>query len=168
MALWNGWGSEKTFINLKLTAEVWPTTVKPVLVELGEDFKPTGRSFSSVSGVLKKLKSSFTPKKGKMWDIYWFKAFIEDGDEMYVIESTITNASKELLNSLINNIWTHLEITVYLNKNGYPTSVTKSWGEYVDKAIENFKDVTTESLFTLLKEVEVVWREVTVDEFHPF
>jgi hypothetical protein len=45
-----------------------------------------------------------------MGDIYGFKAFLEDGDEIYVIESTITNASKDLLNALLVNIGKVLDI----------------------------------------------------------
>jgi len=131
MALWNWWWwEEKTFINLKLVAPAWPTEEQPKFVKLGEDFKLTNEKFSELKGKLIKLKNTFTPAKGKMGDIYWFKAFFEDWEEIYVVESTITNASKDLLNTLLVNIWTVLKVNLYLNKSQYPTSSIKleDWG----------------------------------------
>jgi len=119
------WGGNKTFINLKLTATPWETTEKPMFVKLGEDFAPTGEEYSSVEGKLTKIKATHTPAKWRMGDVYWFKAFLEDWEEIYVIESTITNASKDLLNALLVNLGTKLSISLYLNKNGYPTSSVK-------------------------------------------
>ena len=158
MALNNGnEGEDKTFINLKLTSTVWPVEdIKkdaPVFTKLWDDYKPTWETFKNVSWKLLKLKSSFTPAKGRMWDIYWFKAFIEDGEEIYVIESTITNASKDLLNALLTQVGNEVKIWVYLNKNLYPSSsVRNSNDEFVEQRFD-FKSLDT---VTLHAEIDIV------------
>lgn len=148
---------EKTFINLKLVATPWVTDVQPKFVVLWNDFKETGETYSQVEGKLIKIKGSFTPAKGKMGDIYGFKAFIEDiedGDEMYVIESTITNASKDLLNSIVDNVGKHLKVNLYLNKNGYPTSSVKTPdGEWAKTKFE-FNAIDIPSLYNSIQDAE--------------
>ena len=129
---WNIQEDNKTFVNLKLKSTVWPTEERPVFVVLGDDFKETKETYSKAKGKLLKIKGTFTPAKWRMGDIYGFKAFLEDGDEIYVIESTITNASKDLLNALLVNIGKVLDIWLYLNKNGYPTSSVKLSGNFED------------------------------------
>jgi len=121
----NGEGGDKTFINLKLKSTVWPTEEQPKFVKLDENFKETNEDYSEMKGKLTKIKATHTPAKWQMGDIYWFKAFLEDWEEIYVIESTITNASKDLLNALLVNVWTTLKINLYLNKNKYPSSSVK-------------------------------------------
>lgn len=110
----------KKYTNVKFVSTVWPTDEKPYFSVLWDDYKETGKA-NSVSGKLSFIKPTFTPKKGKMWDIYWFKAFLEDGDEVVVIESTITNASKDFLNILLSCKNKNVRIDVKLNKNWYPT-----------------------------------------------
>lgn len=134
MALWN-WNGEmgdKTFINLKLVSTPWPVEKEdaPKFVRLDSDFKETDERYTSLSGKLIKFKSSFTPKKGARWDIYGFKAIFDamDNENIYVLESTLTNASKDLLNGLLLYSGEEVEAKIYLNKNGYPSAVVKDAG----------------------------------------
>ena len=142
------WGG-KTFINLKLVSVVWPCEKEdaPKFAVLGADFNETGESHNQVQGKLTKLTPSFTPAKGKMGDIFGFKAFIEDGEEVYVIESTITNASKDLLNSLVANIGEVLKINLYLNKNAYPTASVKLENGDWAKTLLPFNEIDNKKLF---------------------
>ena len=151
--LGNGQWEGKTFINLKLVAVAGPIDSKadaPKFVKMDENFKPTNETFTNVSGLLTKIKPTFTAAKGKMGDIYGFKAFLEEGEEVYVIESTITNASKDILNSLIPNIGKKLAISVYTNKNQYPTgSVRDEDGQFVDQVLP-FKDLDNVKLHGMI------------------
>lgn len=141
---WNAQDGDKTFINLKLVSEAWPTKEQPKFEVLGEDFKPTGDTYTELKGKLIKIVGTHTPPKGKRWDVYGFKAFFEDGEEIYVVESTLTNASKDLLNALLVNIQTVLKVNLYLNKNWYPTSSVKlEDGNWAQTSMEyNQIDVT--------------------------
>lgn len=155
--LWNE--TEKTYINLKLIAVVWPVEdIKrdaPKFIKLDKEFKPIGETFTKVSGKLSWVKKTFTPKKGKMWDIYWFKAFLDQEDgSVVVIESTITNASKDLLNALLANKGKQIEISLYLNKNKYPTSSVREAGEFVPTYVK-FNEIDTIELFNSIEKVFV-------------
>ena len=156
MALMNGWEVwNKTYVNLKLVSTVWPVEKEdaPKLVKLNSDYKETGESFTQVSWILKWIKGTHTPAKGKMWDIYWFKAFIEDWQEVYVIESTITNSSKDILNSLLTCKDSEVKISVYLNKNWYPTGSVRGWDDAFVKQAFEFKEATREKLYPKIAEV---------------
>ena len=148
---WNN--SEKEFMNLKLSSTVWPTDEKPMFVKLGADFKETDEKYSFIEWKLIKVKWTHSPAKWKMWDIYWFKAFFEDEGMIYVVESTITNASKDLLNALLVNIWEVLKVTLYLNKNWYPTSSVKldNWN-YAQTAFE-YNKLDMKELFNAIESV---------------
>jgi len=150
----NGKSDDKTFINLKLSSTVWPTDEAPKFVKLDEAFKETGDTYSQLEGKLIKIKGTYTPAKGKMGDIYWFKAFIEDGEEICVIESTITNASKDLLNSLLLNVWEVISISLYLNKHKYPSSAVKweDW-KWVDTYMV-YNEIDNVKLYNKAKELE--------------
>lgn len=173
--LWN-WNNEsnKTYVNLKLVSVPWPISDKndaPKLVVLWDNFQPTDKTFTKIKWKLNWIKSTFTPKKGKMWDIYWFKAFIEDGEEVYVIESTITNASKDLLNSLLSAKDKVVDISLYLNKNWYPTSSTRweDW-DFIAWALD-FKSLTpqvlTDAINSTFVKKEEVSNEINVEDI-PF
>ncbi len=136
MALSNWTEKNRKYVNLKLVAEVGPTTVTPKLVVVWEDFQLTNESYTKISWTLKFIKWTFTPKKGRMGDIYWFKAFLEDGDITYVIESTITNASKGLLNSLLWAKDQKVDVSLYINKNGYPTSSVRIGETFAPQALD--------------------------------
>jgi len=149
------WNSEdKTFINLKLTSTPWVTEEQPKFTVIWEDFKPTSETYSEVGGKLLKIKGSFTPAKGHMGDIFGFKAFLEDWEEIYVVESTITNASKDLLNALLVNVGQVLKISLYLNKNWYPTSSVKlEDGNWAQTAFE-FNKIDNKELYNKMVEME--------------
>ena len=160
----NGNSEDKTFINLKLTATPWVTTEVPKFTVVGEDFKLTDEAYSGVKGKLIKIKGSFTPAKGHMGDIYGFKAFLEDWEEIYVIESTITNASKDLLNALLVNVGQVLKVKLYLNKNGYPTSSVKlEDGNWAQTAFE-FNQIDNKELYNKVVELEKAGPEAEPDK----
>jgi len=175
MALSNGnseWGDKK-FINLKLTSEPGPTKEQPKFVVLWDDFKETEERYSELKGKLTKLVWTHTPPKGKRGDVYGFKAFFEDttegANEIYVIESTLTNASKDLLNALLANMWVELKINLYLNKNEYPTSSVKlADGNWAQTSME-FNKIDTKELYEQLEGLnkEKEWEEITVENM-PF
>lgn len=161
---WNN-NDTKEFVNLKLSSVVWPTDEKPMFVKLWADFKETSEKYSMVEWKLIKIKWSFTPAKWRMWDIYWFKAFFEDEKYIYVIESTITNASKDLLNALLVNLWKELKVVLYLNKNWYPTSSVKlaDWN-YAQTAFE-YNKLDIKELFNAIEKTNE-WKEnVTNDSW---
>lgn len=145
---WNEWG-DKNFINLKLVAIPGPIEKKddePKFVKLDWDFKETEEKFTQVSWKLLKIKPTYT--KITRWEVFGFKAFIEDNEEIYVVESTITNASKDMLNSLLTQIWgEYIKINVYLNKNKYPTACVKNAsGEHVAQKFD-FASLDTKALY---------------------
>ena len=146
--------SNKKFFNLKLVSEVWPTTEMPKLVLLWDDFKPTDTTFNKVEWVLKKIKWSFSPAKWRMWDIYWFKAFLEDWEEVYVIDSTITNASKWLLNALLTSIWKEVKVSLYLNKNWYPSTSVRLWDWNFAQTAFDFQNLDWKKLYDKILELD--------------
>ena len=140
---------EKKYTNVKLVAVAWPIESKsdaPKFHVLDENFNLTDTTYTSIKWKLTWIKSTFTPKKWKMWDIYGFKAFIEDWDEVVVIESTITNASKDLLNALINSKDKVIHISLYVNKNWYPTSSVKDEAWAFIPWVMDFKSITPQWL----------------------
>lgn len=174
MALWNNQENNKNYINLKLVATPGPLENRldwPKLVKLWEDYKETGETFTNVVWTLKWIKPTFTPAKWKRWDIFWFKAFLEDWEEIYVIESTITNASKDLLNALLNSKWNFVKISLYVNKNWYPTSSVRNeldW--FVEWHIKDFKSLTPSLLHWAIEDVftvETKSNEISVEDI-PF
>lgn len=164
MALWNWNIQEKKYINLKLISVPWPCEKHeaPKFVVLDKDYKETEEKYSSISWIVKFIKWTHTPAnpKRRMQDIYWFKAFIEDLDEVYVIESTITNASKDLLNSLLWNKDNKVDISLYLNKNMYPSSAVKINWEYAVTRLD-FKWL---DWVTIFNEIEKVFPPKKIDE----
>lgn len=147
--LWNWTESNKKYINLKLVSVSWPVENKndaPKFYVLWDDFQLTDTAYTKIKWKLTWIKSTFTPKKWKMWDIYGFKAFLEDWDEVYVIESTITNASKDMLNNLINSKDKVVEISLYLNKNNYPASSVKDEAWNFVQWVIDFKSITPQWL----------------------
>ena len=167
MSLDNSTSSKKRYVNLKFVSTVGPCEKDeaPFFVLKDENFTLTDEKFSKVSGKVTKIESSFSPAKGKMGDIYGFTLYIEDSstDDIYAIDSTITNASKGLLNAALANVGKEVSINAYLNKNMYPTtSMRDSDGEFALLAIPDFKSVTTEKLFELIpKEGDNEARQVT-------
>lgn len=73
---------------------------------------------------------------------------------MYVVESTITNASKDMLNSLLTQIGKKVSISLYLNKNDYPTACVKdSGGSHVEQKFD-FKSLNNTALYEEVKRLE--------------
>jgi len=87
-------------------------------------YELTGQAFSSLSGVVKSIKTTHNGKEG-MKEVKGFSLFLEDGDERYFIDATMTNASKDLANMALTNIGNKINISVYLNKAGYPSISAK-------------------------------------------
>jgi hypothetical protein len=168
MALWNT-DSNKKYVNLKLVAVAWPVEKVdwPKFVKLWENFEETWESYTRVSWKLTWIKPTFTPKKGKMWDIYWFKAILEDGDEVVVIESTITNASKDLLNWLLASKDKVVEVSLYINKNWYPTSSVRVDWNFSETYLP-FNQIDNIKLFNWISEKFVSDKKDEVAVGHPF
>lgn len=154
------WKEEvKNYTNVKLVSVPWPVTDKkdsPRFAVLWDNYELTDKYFTQIKWKVTWIKSTFTPKKWKMWDIYWFKVFISDienPNNVLVIESTITNASKDLLNALINSKDKVVNISLYLNKNGYPTASVKTEdGNFIQWALD-FKTLNWETLKAKVDEV---------------
>lgn len=129
MALGNNNNNEFKSKSLKLLAEAGPTTVKPTLA-LKKKNEATGKYelswevFSNISWVIKGIKTSHNWKTW-MKEVKWFVLTLEDWDERYYIDATMTNASKDLANMWLVNIWNNVNISLYLNKNWYPSVSVK-------------------------------------------
>lgn len=141
---------ENKYVNFKLVAVAGPVEDKsdaPKFVKLDENFNQTNTALSFLEGKVKWIKKTHTPAKWRMWDIYWFKLFLEISEgKVIIVESTITNASKDLLNSLILNKDKEVKISLYLNKNWYPSSSVKdAEGNYVPTLLD-FKTISAEWL----------------------
>lgn len=138
MALWNTESSNGTYINLKLTRNA---DDKPVFVRQ-EDFKDTNEHYTEVKGKLKSITGSFTPKSAtNKYDTHGAKIQLTDGDEIYCIDTTITNGSKDMLNGLLSvAIWEEVTLVVYTNKAGYAAgaAIKDNSLEGKDKFFPNF------------------------------
>jgi len=167
MALNNGKneGEDKTFINLILRSTPGATDVQPKFVKLNDKFEDTDETYSEISGKLTAIKSTHTPAKGKRGEIFWFKAFIEDGDEIYVVSSTLTNASRDLLNALLVSKGKELKINLYLNKHQYPASSVKlADGNWAQTALE-YNKIDNKVLFDLINwQTEGKAEELTAED----
>jgi len=147
-------GGNSKYINLKITKTI--DTEKPAFV-LQEDFKNTDTSYKEVKGKLKSLSSSFTPKGAtNKYDTYGAKIQLTDGDEIYSIDTTITNGTKDLLNGLLSvAVGEEVTLVVYENKGGYQAGCAmkdpsaeakedkfyKSFFPWNDDYKNNFKDL---------------------------
>ena len=73
---------------------------------------------------------------------------------MYVLDSTITNASKDLLNALLANVGVVLNVALYVNKNNYPASSVKlENGNYAQTKLE-FQEASPTKLYEQIKAQE--------------
>ena len=129
MALSNGnEASTSNNIYLKLVAEAWPTTTRPHLEKKAKNeatgkYELTWEKFTKIDWVIKNIKSSHNGKTG-MKEVKGFSFWLQDWDETYYIDATMTNASKDLANMVLNNIGKKVSLSFYLNKSGYPST---SW-----------------------------------------
>lgn len=148
---------ENKYTNFKLVATPGPLEDKsdaPKFVKLWDNFELTNTNLSSLEGKVNWIKKTYTPAKWPRQEIFWFKVFLEVAEgKIAVIESTITNASKDLLNSLIPTKDEKVKISLYLNKNWYPASSVKdeNW-EYTPTAMD-FKEVTAKGLHDAIDEI---------------
>lgn len=128
MALGN---KSKGAINLKLVAKQGdpdsPLTKEdaPKFVKKDEDFNLTNETYTQIKGKINKIKTSHN---GKSWqkEVKGFVIEMEDDGEKYYIDSTMSNASKDLANHALANIGKEVVISIYLNKSNYPASVVKT------------------------------------------
>lgn len=178
MALWN-WGETSNGVNLKLIA-VQGSKVKGKedapkfgVQEKAENGKyETVDTYTQLSGVVKSISSTET---GEGHDrVRGFKLILQDGDETYYIDSTMTNASKDLANHALASIGKFIKISLYLNKNNYPSASVKLQDDSYAPTEFNFKDLDKDTLWEAIKaqegakqeEEEVKWaekQEETVD-----
>ena len=129
--------SNSKYINLKLDRNADEV---PVFI-VQEDFKSTGQEVKEVKGLLKSLSASFTPKSStNKWDTYGAKIQIEDGEEIYAIDTTITNGSKDMLNGLLSvAVGEEVTLAVYKNKGGYAAGSAIKDASQTDKDLKYFK-----------------------------
>lgn len=134
MALGNGNDGAGSSISLKLVAQQGDKDVskkieQPRLVvkeknEATGKYELTDTKYSQLSGEVVSMRSSHNGKSGKD-EVKGFVACIKDGDETYYIDSTMTNASKDLANHLLASIGKVVSISLYVNKNNFPTASVK-------------------------------------------
>ena len=129
--------SNSKYINLKLDRNADEV---PVFI-VQEDFKSTGQEVKEVKGLLKTLSASFTPKSStNKWDTYGAKIQIEDGEEIYAIDTTITNGSKDMLNGLLSvAVGEEVTLAVYKNNKGYAAGSAIKDASQTDKDLKYFK-----------------------------
>ena len=156
----NSWGA---FKYLKLVAPQGPTEEFPkFVVQWGkeENYELTDESYTKVRGMVDNIKTTHNGKTGKD-EVKWFEAIIVDGDESYVIKTTMSNASKDLANHLLAMVWVtdFINISLYLNKNKYPSSSVKLDNEEFAPTSLDFKGLDKNALWESIKGQEPVSTE---------
>lgn len=159
MALgWTGEVSNVNNISLKLVAEAWPTEVQPKLVVKAKNedtgkYELTEDRYQKISGKVISIRTSHNGKEG-LKEVKGFVACLQDGDERYYIDATMTNASKDIANHILASIGQVVSIGLYLNKNQYPTaSVKLENGEYAPTHFE-FNGLDKDKLWDAIKAQE--------------
>lgn len=147
-------------IKLKLIAKPWdvknPLTKAdaPYFTTIGEDYKEVWDKITNVTGEVKSVYTSYTD----LWnrgDVYGVKFYISDEDETYIIESTISHASKNMVNALLTCFGKRVEIFTYLNKHNFPAVwVRMENGDWSDVVIKDIKEIKFDELHRLAKEQE--------------
>ena len=173
MALKNGNVEENgNSISLKLVAEAWPTKVQPKFVKKIKTpegkWELSNESFSEVAGEVVNIKTSHNWKTW-MKEVKGFVVILQDGDERYYIDSTMSNASKDLANHLLASIWQRVVVKLYLNKTEYPTaSIKLANGDFAPTALD-FKGLDKNKLWDMIKAQEPVklTEEISVEDI-PF
>lgn len=158
MALgWENEGSNKNIVSLKLVAPQGPTEEFPKFFvkqknEATGKYEITDTSYGKISGVVKSIRTSHNGKTGKQ-EVKGFVVCMEDGDDRYYIDATMTNASKDIANHVLANIGERLEISLYLNKNQYPTASVKEGGDFATTHMD-FKGLDKDALWDAIKAQE--------------
>jgi hypothetical protein len=170
MALTEGKKNSGSSISLKLVAEVWPTKIRPKFVVKDKDtYQLTDSEYTEISWVLKSIE---TTNNWKTWikEVKGFKFVIQDWEERYYVDTTLSNASKDLGNSLLANIGKELVISLYINKTEYPTASvkTKDWN-FVETFVP-YNELDKEKLWLAIKSQEVKKEDkgLTVEDLPDF
>lgn len=160
--LGNG-NNETSGINLKLVAQKWPTEVFPkfAVKVKWEDWKweVTEETYTKCWGVVTSMKTTNNGKTGHD-EVKWFEATLKDWDDTYIIDSTMSNAAKDLANHLLGSIGKKVNISLYLNSNEYPSaSVKLDDGAHAPTALD-FKGLDKDELYDKIKDQEAPKKEV--------
>ena len=169
MALGNNDKENSTIISLKLLAEAWPTTVRPTFEEQDSEFKPTGKTFSKISGKVIWVYTTHNGKTG-IKEVKWYRAKIVDGDETYFVKATTSNASKDLFNHFAGSIGEVVNVNLYLNDKWYPTASVKLADGSHSSTVIPFNEVKPQLLWDTIKEMEtpnVKWDDISIEDI-PF
>jgi len=138
---------------VKLVAPQWPTEEFPKFVVQGwkeENYALTDETYTKLSWVVSSIKTTHNGKTGKD-EVRGFEAVITDGEENVVIKSTMSNASKDLANHLLGNVWKEVKISLYINNNSYPaSSVRDAGGEFAPTHLP-FKGLDRDELYNEIK-----------------
>jgi len=156
----NTTGEGGSFAKLKLIAEQWPTQefptfTKEVKNEAGEYV--LGDSFNRITWTVVSIKTTHNGKTGKQ-EVKGFQVEMKDGDETYVLESTMKHASKELANTALVNIGNVISVSPYLNKAQYPTLSIRLNGKDGDWAKGKYE------YEELLTDLNPLWDDIKAQE----
>ena len=123
--------------SVKFVAEPGPTTVKPFFqvktknaegkYELWED------KFTNIKGKCLSIRTTHT-WAGTKREVKWYNIVLASGDDRVFIDTTNSNAAKDMVNGLaaIRWNWIEVEVSAYLNKNWYPAVFVAKDGKRVD------------------------------------
>lgn len=171
MALgWNGDDNNTTSISLKLVAVTWPVEKtrenEPKLVVKAKNestgyYELTNDKHSQVEWRVVSIRTSHNGKTGRD-EVRWFVACLQDGDERYYIDATMTNASKDLANHLLANIWKDVKISLYLNQD---KREWKQWDYYPSASVKtpNGEHTPTHLDYKNLDKIKL-WDEIKAQE----
>lgn len=152
-------------VNLKLVAEQWPTKEFPkfVVKAKGADWTwgLSDESYSKISGTLSFISTTHNGKTGKQ-EVKGFKFCLVDWEEKIYVDTTLTNASKDLWNHLLANIGKEVLISLYLNWKDYPSASVKYKDWTHTSTSQPFDKLDREKLWLDIKAQEAV-KEVSSD-----
>lgn len=128
-------------IYINYVTEQWPTDNAPYF----ED-KKAGIKSTNVRWILKNIYGAKTIGKHTVKSMT-FVILDDDGDELH-INGSIVQGTKDVFNGLLNNIGNKVSISVYLNKNKYPTgSVRDEKGDFVDNTFFEFNAIDLDGIW---------------------
>ena len=163
--LWNSWGGDSANTKfLKLVSEAGPTETLPKFVlkeknaETGH-YDETESTYTKVSGVVEKIRTTHNGKTGQK-EVKGFILTLLDWGERYNIDSTVRQASKDIVNVALVNVGQKINISLYLNPKGYPSaSIKDDEGEHSDVkyAFDPKNPLDTNQLWDDIKAQEPIW-----------
>ena len=154
---WWNWTAGKY---LKLVAPQWPTDEFPKFVAKAKNeatwkYELTDESYTKVSWTVESMKTTHNWKEGQA-EVKGWSAKLVDWEEVYYLDATMSNASKDLANHLLGNIWSKVNISLYINNNKYPASSVKTDdGEFAPTSL-SFKWLDKNELYDKIKGQEPV------------